>query len=130
MREIKFRAFLKDENKMIYPTYNNGYYINYCEGEIDLFYGRDDFPIENTIVTQFTGLTDVNGVEIYEGDILKDGGEEGPVFVEWSEEHCGFIFVDPFDYKGREIYRADQICYEVFEIIGNIYENSDLLATV
>lgn len=76
---------------------------------------------------QYTGLKDKNGREIYEGDILTDYGDEGPIFVEFSMKHAGFVFVDKFDAHGPTLYTPKEISYEIFEVIGNIYENPELL---
>jgi len=72
LREIKFRAWDKEESKMIYEvekTYDHG-----CHGygAMESNFGE---VLENGIyeVMQFTGLRDKNGKEIYEGDILSDG---------------------------------------------------------
>ena len=109
-REIKFRAW--DGKKMLYSDNIGGFAID------DL---RNGFWQD---VMQFTGLKDKNGKEIYEGDIL-----------EALDKHKGFVKYekDSFIVDGK----ATHIFYTSFrilslhisqqEIIGNIYQNPELL---
>ena len=129
MREIKFRIWCKQTDEM--HTVER---MGFEEGE--LWYVEDEdretqppyfMDRNDSVLMQYTGLKDKNGREIYESDILKDHGDEGPIYVEYSDEHAGFIFVDIFDPSGREVYTPMQISYEAFEVIGNIYRNPELL---
>ena len=127
MREIKFRAWLKKEKKMVnVETLFIG--INrLCFGNSkteDLFF-RDFEKVE---LMQYTELTDKNGKEIYEGDIVlvKPGGistwyktvvefKEGALIASLiNGENHFYIFNPGFDSND-------------FEVIGNIYENKKLL---
>ena len=136
MREIKFRAWFGDKiikpmslQKMIHQK-DNTIPLKVLEKEI--------------IFMQYTGLEDRNGVEIYEGDIVNfqhidDYGYMTNVFqngfyrgvVKWGEHYPGF---DIFDIKDNSTFGFDCNIFSmesdiVIEIIGNIYENKELLNT-
>lgn len=77
-------------------------------------------PADQQILMQFTGLTDKNGKKIYEGDIVK-AGYERPLVVCW--DYDGYGLFDRIQGVGVREASLDDDC----EIVGNIYENSDLL---
>ena len=70
-------------------------------------------------VGQYTGLTDKNGVKIFEGDILKF--RSGIYSVEWDNEHSKFLQRD------GQFSREFHIWIEKSEIVGNIHDNPELL---
>lgn len=72
-------------------------------------------------VMQFTGLNDINGVEIYEGDIIECWGYE--LVVKWIDSDASF-FAESFD---QSICESGQEWGFVCEVIGNIYQNPELL---
>jgi len=123
MREIKFRAWDK-ENKAFMPS--EGYAI--CDGDVmGLRYGNEmeDVLTDQIELMQYTGLKDNNGREVYEGDVLDIGlqNQDGkPVVAPVSYEKyiAGYVL----DNGGNGIWqRLDEDC----EVIGNIYENPELL---
>lgn len=122
MREIKFRAWLKEERKMVnVETLFIG--INrLCFGNSkteDLFF-RDFEEVE---LMQYTGLKDKNGKEIYEGDIviLNDAEEENRCVVKYK--YGSYILVDG-DLR-EDLSNVES--HKFLEVIGNIYENKSLL---
>ena len=88
--------------------------------------------VEHLVVMQSTGLKDKNGKEIFEGDILTDGHTTGDIR---NHPTLGFYTVDE---SSKEGYLSDTVGIEDFEeakefmrnsieVIGNIYENPELL---
>src|SRR3989304_9140917 len=75
-------------------------------------------------IMQYTGLKDKNGKEIYEGDILRTN--EHIDFIVWNEKKCGFSYSnDKSNMSLPQWFEHGQ--YSGTEIIGNIYENPELL---
>jgi len=114
MREIKFRAWDKTKETM----YHNGFEINY-KGEITRTYGL--YPSPNLFLMQYTGLKDKNGKEIYEGDIYR-------IFrlLVTSDKEDEFYVIRNFI---EDVYFLKDLIDsgDTIEIIGNIYENPELL---
>lgn len=85
-------------------------------------------PVNANTVGQFTGLLDKNGKEIWEGDIqdcgeFTDGSGRCLYVASWDEEHASFV---SSSLRKGEPYRG-QSQVDDSPIIGNIYENKDLL---
>ena len=70
---------------------------------------------------QFTGLTDKNGKEIYEGDIIAMDGE--PICPITFQDGCFQMIMS----ENQGMNPVSQFKLKMYEVIGNIYENSDLL---
>ena len=84
---------------------------------------------ENAILMQSTSLKDKNGKEIFEGDILDYNGRK--VIVKWHGSYASFIyeFVDELQNRVTE-WQPLYLSYCHFEVIGNIYENPELLEVI
>ena len=81
---------------------------------------RGCFDIDPETVGQFTGMTDKNGIKIFEGDILNEpfqGGEK-LYYVFWDEDYFSFRVK-----SGRVDYYLDDIQKYHCEVVGNIYDN-------
>lgn len=121
MREIRFRAWDVNRKRMIADVVAGSYLVLDVvtalsnEAYIDVDYLNSDG--ENIVVMQYTGLKGKNGVEIYEGDVLTELGHIK--VVEWSDEGLGWVFSIIREFKNN--YSAS------IEVIGNIYENPELL---
>ena len=121
-REIKYRAWLKEEKKMVNVFLMSltekwiGYQIFYEEEKKKKFEFSDS---ENFKLIQYTGLKDSLGNEIYEGDIL---------WNEYDEEYGEVIF-DEGEWKLLESNISQNLfsILDVVEVKGNIYENEELL---
>lgn len=122
----KFRAWDNWRKRMsvvdrIYMD-TKGVRLYYDFGE----YWRDFRDVE---LTQSTGLKDKNGKEIFEGDILafETDDEVINVNVFWDEEHALFMFESKKYNEQEPLAELVENNTYPFEIIGNIYENSELL---
>jgi hypothetical protein len=115
MREIKFRAWDKINKRWI-----AGIPLSLCiwlKTEANLWLGQDLF-LRNIEFQQFIGLYDKNGREIYEGDILRQE-EDNSIQIVFFEHGCFTC------HSGSYLDYYNNIKNHI--IIGNIYENPELL---
>lgn len=119
----RFRAWDKLD-KEIYEVED----ISWFNGEFDFIgdgitFKRDADDVE---LMQSTGLKDKNGKEIFEGDIVDYKGRKA--VVKWHGSYASFIyrFVDELQERKSE-WKPLYLAYYRFEVIGNIYENNELL---
>lgn len=113
MREIKFRAWVKND-------YDGHGLVDYMEDDADSFNNPfEDHRNGDIILMQYTGLKDMNGIEIYEGDIFRAPHDFGPGGM---QERVGQVHFDPL-----HGYQWNYWDIENLEVIGNIYENPELL---
>ena len=126
VREIKFRAWLKDEKRMA-KVHEVSFFDDkvFTIATIDNFYADDEFKL-----MQSTGLKDNNGVEIYEGDIVKHKYMCDGIFyteaVIYDKNYASFGLKAN---SGTIFYfvELNDDALSSLEVIGNIYENPELL---
>ena len=111
MRHIRFRAIHKNGGEMV--NHKEVCRLMYNEACSTIS------TIESYHVMQYTGRIDVNGKEIYDGDVLKHHG-----IVKWCNEFHQWTAIDLNWNDKREVHDLDYLT-SPFEIIGNIYENPD-----
>ena len=119
VREIKFRAWDNTSKKMIYDSsFSSSHKIMTWHGTV-----YNNGKVQDYVMLQYTGLRDKNNVEIYEGDI-------------WKRET--FIARVGFGFSGWALWCMAESsgCYQypsfysnavTGEVIGNIYENPELI---
>lgn len=124
MREIEFRAWLKHEKKMIDIKAIDW---NQDGNVISVKCHQDKtYSVDNIELMQYTGLKDKNGTKIFEGDIFAWGSTLYQVI------YADFGFKVNYVKDHNEMYLYDfQLNYfeenDEIEVIGNIYEDDDLL---
>ncbi|MEC1878356.1 YopX family protein [Bacillus subtilis] len=125
MREIKFRAWNKENSIMVYEDEDNSsaYWDGVCLSDIEMINARLKYS-STYIWMQYTGLKDKNGREIYEGDIVIDGHKNSAEVV--FDDGCFCVIGYLGDLRTHPL-RDSLFCGERFEVIGNIYEDPQLL---
>ena len=136
-KQLKYRVWDIARSKLEYPEmdkykptdehYNHvaGYYllnqmgILFCNDGIEL----DDWHT-GFIITEFIGLKDNKGKDIYDGDIVKWSGQKKPLVVKWDNEIACFVLTK--DGLARPYYFGLIVLSDI-KVVGNIFQNSKLL---
>lgn len=117
MKELKFRAWDARNKEMFTPkeiVFNEHYGV--------LFFNRFSQHNNDMVLMQFTGLKDINGKDIYDGDIVKESAPRG---------YKDIIVFEDGKYQMIRLMTSltrESIKKYEFEIIGNLYENPELLS--
>ena len=115
MREIKFRAWDKKAKKWINFTA-----IEFKRKRVFLKDGFGNYIDGDFEIVRFTGLSDKNGKEIYEGDIVRGLELIGEIF--WEDEEPSFQFKSK---DGSAFLNQDYM--DNFEVIGNKFEAREFI---
>lgn len=126
MREIKFRAWDWVEKQMcpvIVADFQDIKAKAFCR-----FPKSGTQGIISADLMQYIGAKDKHGVEIYEGDVIRENARRNKVdyVIQWSAAACGFV-AEPF-IAGRIYPNLNQGTMVHYEVIGNIYENPELVS--
>ena len=136
MREISFRGKTED-GKWVEGNYVKAYDYGHVESIKHLifsnssFYGYDGYTNDEEVIIetvgQFTGLTDKNGKKIFEGDIVTGRFLHSlPINAVVAFRNGSFGLL--WDRAGVETFDAfTSLCNIVYEVIGNINDNPELL---
>lgn len=120
VKKIRKVTEIHFDDSLIYLKANNGkgYYCSFSD----------------IVLMQSTSLKDKNGVEIFEGDIVKVSVHNGFDYydnevcvVRKSRFHSGLVCINPNNDMECRIFNQDVLEDYQYEVIGNIYENPELL---
>jgi uncharacterized phage protein (TIGR01671 family) len=131
MREILFRGKRLDNGEWVY-----GSYIQRWNGIMHRHYVCDDLyelEVDPKTVGQFTGLLDKNGKKIFEGDVVNHGYENdyGEFYdhykVIYSNTNTCFVLESIYPCNPIKRLTKNNVKSQHTEVIGNIYDNFELL---
>lgn len=124
MNNLKFRVW--DKKKDIFTNYQIVDNMLYFMDKFTGVWIRDDNQ-DRFALMQSTGLFDKYGVEIYEGDII-DVGTRIPFLNKIQrDEETAYLKLVPLDKRWTESYFTNFEDKSRYEVVGNIYENKELL---
>lgn len=133
MRDILFRAKLKTTDNQKDGTWifgsafyrdNGEYWMMIDEDTATDDFGTGSYCIKYETLTEYIGLKDKNGNRIFEGDIVKSTTFQEKTFqVYFDTDYCGYRLMDA-NGSSTDFYYHD---IKYIEVIGNIYDNLELL---
>ena len=139
-REIKFRAKRVDKEEFAFGDLLTG--MGYKKGKFFILphlsyypsdcYSVDGYEVKPETIGQYTGLKDKNGKEIYEGDIIRsfDSNDDAILhYIVWEEARFVALYKGRY-FRSKCFLKQDWLDEYDKEVIGNIYDNKNLLGEV
>lgn len=121
MREILFKAKRIDNGEWVcgflVPMWGQMHII-------DRDFENTAYPIDESTICQYTGLTDKNGKRIWENDIVRLGEDED-LLIKWSERYAGWCLSQ--NKWMFEHFFGEAVDEGTCEVVGNIFDNPELL---
>lgn len=138
MREILFRGQTRKKGEKVRldgsPIDSNwvygGIFPNNKGGDFAIIYQQEPtiekFTVYADTVGQYTGLTDKNGKNIFEGDIVKDEQSGYEYVIKWFSEYACFALANKNGHMEYDVDEFEMLVNDLI-VIGNIHDDSDLL---
>lgn len=123
MREILFRGKTVDNGEWIYGDYS----APFAFYPANIFKQDGEFEgvaVVPETVGQYTGLTDKNGMRIFEGDLIRSTETGETAIVQWFSEHSAFMIWCKTSNQVGFLYECEK---SIIEVIGNIHDNPELI---
>ena len=123
MREILFRGKRTDNEEWITDSET---YIRDGDG---IWLSDENLNVVTVIpetVGQYTGLTDKNGVRIFEGDIVKYDVNYHDMVISYDVENLGGWLYEDMD-DNMQAYSIYEFCLKDIAVVGNIHDNPDII---
>ena len=132
MREVLFRGKRTDNSKWIcgdlrhISDWKGGYNLHIVDntnGRNNSVTGLEIIP---ETIGQYTGLTDKNGVKIFEGDIVRYDVNYHDMVISYDVENWGGWLYEDMD-DNMQAYSIYEFCLKDIAVVGNIHDNPELL---
>ena len=129
MREIEFRGKSKNSGRWVYGDLvinkyqsRQGIHIYEKSNSINCKSGYQFVRVDKNTLGQYTCLKDKNGTKIFEGDVVNMLNiTDYPMQIKWSKKWARFIFYNLVNKTEMNLFT------EQCEVIGNIYDNTELV---
>ena len=136
IREVIFRGKRTDNGEWVCGYYTKArYFLNKKEMHIIFEPDVEAFPhceftgyeeVLPETVGQYTGLTDKNGVKIFEGDIVRHDENYHDMVISYDVENWGGWLYEDMD-DNMQAYSIYEFCLKDIAVVGNIHDNPDII---